>query len=49
MDFPSPLEEWSGELTALLRDFFSHLAAIKLVQDKHFDGIQCCAGTWKPS
>jgi hypothetical protein len=38
MDFPSPLEEWSGELTALLRDFFSHLAAIKLVQDKHFDG-----------
>ena len=38
MDFPSPLEEWSGELTTLLRDFFSHLAAIKLVQDKHFDG-----------
>jgi hypothetical protein len=36
--FPSPLAEWNHELTALLKDFFAHRAAVELVQDRHFDG-----------
>ncbi|MGD0253267.1 MAG: hypothetical protein ABSC01_11285 [Verrucomicrobiota bacterium] len=36
--FPSPLAEWSHELTALLKGFFAHLAAVELVQDEYFDG-----------
>ena len=36
--YPSPLAEWSHELTALLRDFFAHRAAVELVQSRHFDG-----------
>ena len=35
---PSPLTEWSQETTALLKDFFAHLAAVEMVQDEHFDG-----------
>jgi hypothetical protein len=34
----TPLEEWSHELTALLKDFYAHRAAVELVQDQHFDG-----------
>ncbi len=36
--FPSPLAEWNHELTALLKDFFAHRAAVELVQGRHFDG-----------
>ena len=35
---PSPLEEWSQETTALLKDFYAHRAAVELVQAQHFDG-----------
>ncbi|HEY5504002.1 MAG TPA: hypothetical protein VIK28_02500 [Sedimentisphaerales bacterium] len=34
----TPLKEWGHELTALLNDFFAHLAAVQLVQGEHFDG-----------
>jgi hypothetical protein len=36
--YPSPLAEWNHEMTALLKDFFAHRAAVELVQDRHFDG-----------
>jgi len=35
---PSTLKKWNHETTALLKDFFAHLAAVELVQDEHFDG-----------
>lgn len=36
--YPAPLAEWNHELTALLKDFFAHRAAVQLVQHRHFDG-----------
>jgi hypothetical protein len=36
--YPTPLEEWNHEHTALLKDFFAHRAAVELVQAQHFDG-----------
>jgi hypothetical protein len=36
--YPSPLAEWNHELTALLKDFFAHHAAVELVQGRHFNG-----------
>jgi hypothetical protein len=36
--YPAPLAEWHHELTALLKDFFAHRAAVELVQGQHFDG-----------
>jgi len=36
--YPAPLEEWHHEFTALLKDFFAHLAAVEMVQRQHFDG-----------
>jgi hypothetical protein len=35
---PSPLTEWSQETTALLKDFFAHLAVVELVQAENLDG-----------
>lgn len=37
LGYPSPLEEWARETTALLKDFYAHRAAVELVQDDHFD------------
>jgi hypothetical protein len=36
--YPTPLAEWHHELTALLKDFFAHRAAVELVQEQHFEG-----------
>ena len=36
--YPTPLVEWNHELTALLKAFFAHRAAVELVQSRHFDG-----------
>jgi hypothetical protein len=36
--YPSPLAEWNHELTALLKDFYAHRAAVELVQGRHFNG-----------
>jgi hypothetical protein len=36
--YPAPLAEWSHEVTALLKDFFAHRAAVAWVQDRHFGG-----------
>jgi hypothetical protein len=33
-----PLAEWSHEYTALLQDFYSHRAAVELIQGEHFAG-----------
>ena len=34
----TPLAEWSHEYTALLQDFYTHRAAVELVQSQHFAG-----------
>src|SRR5208337_4701488 len=34
----TPLKEWSHELTALLKDFYAHRAAVELIQGEHFAG-----------
>jgi len=36
--FPSMIEEWVRGTTALIADVFAHQAAIKIIQDKYFDG-----------
>ena len=36
--WPSPLAEWSQETAALLKDFFTHRAAVQQIQDEQFDG-----------
>lgn len=36
--FPSIIEEWVKGTVALIADVFAHQAAVKMIQDKHFDG-----------
>jgi hypothetical protein len=34
----TPLAEWNHEYTALLQDFYTHRAAVELIQSEHFAG-----------
>lgn len=35
--FPTVIESWIKEAVALIRDVYAHEAAVKLIQDQHFD------------
>ncbi len=36
--FPSVIEDWVREIAGLILDVVMHQAAIKIIQDKYFDG-----------
>ena len=38
MRFPSPIEEWVQDIIELIVNVYSRMAAVQIIQDKHFDG-----------